>query len=278
MKNILEAPCNASWDAPGSVDEQNFDQLVREYNACMNETAISEQGVKPLITFLESVTENFLITPEGYTNPEVFGPDDYELFSRTYRYFVEHSMFPFLSLAANFDPDYPKQTYIPIVTPTAPTLPSAVYADEKIRTQYEAVVAQVFAKILPTDETKHAANGLASALVDLEQKIAAAAPSVSLTDLINVIALDNYTHLAPEFDLASVFAAISSSPVNRTSYPFPEYSTWLSQTLANTTKPAIQAYLLWQAITYFEPAVEGPEIQPYKEFKNVLVGKKPGFT
>lgn len=76
--------------------------------------------------------------------------------------------------------------------------------------------------------------------------------------------MDNVTQLAPEFDFASLFVAISHSPVNRTLYPHPEYSTWLSEELSRTEKSTIQAYFMWQAIKAYSATVDGPELKALK--------------
>ncbi|KAI0842304.1 Metalloprotease [Hypoxylon sp. FL0890] len=276
MKNILETPSDRSWGSP--TDDKNFQKLVAEYNSCMNETAISERGVEPLVTFLGNITENFPISAEQYEYPKPFGAEDHKSFAQTYLWLVQHSVFPFLGVSPNLDPSNP-DTFVPTVFPQGPQFSSKLYVDEELRAEYEALVAKVFANILPTNETRAAAKDLAHSLVELEGKIASAAMAYGLLDLAKTQTLDNVTQsVPPEFDISSVLKTISSSPLNRTIYPFPEYSAFLSETLANTTKPAIQAYFLWQTILEFSATVDGPEIQPLTEFLNQANGKKADFT
>ncbi|OTB11826.1 hypothetical protein K445DRAFT_379109 [Daldinia sp. EC12] len=273
MKNILETSSDTPWISPGSIDEENFKKLVKGYNACINETAIEEIGVQPLINFVENVTESFPVILEGRKNISRFGPADYEAFSQTYTYFVQHSMFPFLTIDAALDPDN-IENYIPIVVPSGNFLSSGIYENEETRSLYEQAVTEVFENMLPTKELKAKAAEMAKGLVQLEGQIAANPPiSNDNTGPIPVTTLDNATELAPEFDFVSVFKAISDSPIDRISYNFPEYSTWLSKTLANTSKSAIQAYFIWQAIVNYEPAVNGPELEPLKKFAEAVGGK-----
>ncbi|OTA93614.1 hypothetical protein M434DRAFT_385387 [Hypoxylon sp. CO27-5] len=276
MKNILETPSNRSWGSP--LDDKNFEKLVDGYNACMNETAISERGVEPLVTLLGNITESFPIPAEEYERPKSFGADDHKSFAQTYLWAVQNSIFPFLALNPNLDPNYP-ETFIPTIIPTGPPFSSVLYTDEELRAQYETMVAQVFADVLPTNETRAAAKDLAHGLLELEEKIVSTAPAFSgVLDLVKIQAFDDVAQSVPEFDLPSVFKAISPSPVNRTSYPFPEHAPILSEILANSTKPAIQAYFLWQAILKYRTAVDGPEIQPLTEFMNQVNGRDPAST
>ncbi|KAI1143296.1 Metalloprotease [Hypoxylon sp. FL0543] len=276
MKNILETPSNRSWGSP--ADDKNFEKLVAEYNSCMNETAISERGVEPLVAFLGNITENFPVSAAEYKSSKPLEAQDHKSFAQTYLWLAQHSIFPFLGMDPNLDPFDP-DTFIPTVAPKGPQYTSALYDDEELRPEYEAMVEKVFANILPTNETRAAAKDLARGLVELEGKIASASPNYDVFDLIRIQTLDNVTQsVPPEFDLPSVLKALSPLPLNRTSYPFPEYSAFLSETLANTTKPAIQAYFLWQTIQKFKKSVEGPEIQPLIEFRNQVDGKDASFT
>ncbi|KAI8961417.1 Metalloprotease [Daldinia sp. FL1419] len=275
MRNILEAPSEPSWISPGSIDEKNFKKLVAGYNACLNETAIAEKGVQPLVTFLGNITETFPVTTEELENPTRFDAADYEAFSKTYLYFAQHSSFPFLTIGIDYDPA-DAETYIPTIAPTTAPLSSELYENEEVRSAYEKALAQAFAGLLPTDELKAKAKELARSLVDLEQQIAAIIPVPSQEPgPIPVTTLDNATQLAPEFNLASLFKTISPSPIEKVSYNLPEYSASLSQVLANTTKPAIQAYFMRQAISGFQSAVDGPEVESLREFASKLSGEKP---
>ncbi|KAI1105524.1 Metalloprotease, partial [Jackrogersella minutella] len=179
----------------------------------MNETAIAEQGVQPLITFLGNITENFPVTAAEYKSPKPFALGDHKTFSDTYLYLVQHSISPFLELGS-FDPNS-SETYIPYIVPKGVLLSSEDYEDDESRSEYENVVTQVFSSTLPTNESRSATKQLGHGLVELERKIASTVPNI--TSLINTtIAWDNATQLAPEFDFTSVLAAFSSSPVNRT--------------------------------------------------------------
>ncbi|KAI1806704.1 Metalloprotease [Daldinia bambusicola] len=274
LKNILETSSDTSWISPGSVDEENFNKLVTSYNACLNETAIEETGVQPLVLFLGNITESFPVISREHTNTSRFDTADHEAFSQTYLFLARHSIFPFLTIDVALDPDH-IDTYIPIVAPSDGFFPSEVYENEETRSLYEKAVAEVLGNVLPTEDLRAKAVEMAQGLVQLERQIAAhpLTPNGD-TKTIPVTTLDNATEAAPEFDFESVFKAISPSPINRISYNFPEYSVWLSETLAKTSKSAIQAYFIWQAIIYYEPAIKGPELEPIRQFAEALNGKK----
>jgi Peptidase family M13 len=48
-------------DPTEAVDVQNFHKLQDAYNACLNETAIDEQGAKPLLSLLQNVISKYPI-------------------------------------------------------------------------------------------------------------------------------------------------------------------------------------------------------------------------
>ncbi|KAI1208995.1 Metalloprotease [Annulohypoxylon truncatum] len=274
MKNILEAPYDTSLGSNPSVDEMNFEKLVKGYNTCLNETAIAELGVQPLVIFLENVTETFPVTAAEYKSNKAFGPGDHKSFSETVAQFFQYGMTPFFEMSSVLDAFYP-DTYIPAIAPSGPIIGQAVFANNESLTAYEKVVAETFANILPTNESRSAAKELARGLVELEAKVASVAVGTGLIDLVNVMTLDNLTQLAPAFDFASVVRTIVPAPVNRTSYPHPEYSALISQILANSTKPAVQAYFFWQAIVSFEDSLGGPELQPLKQLIDTIQGNDP---
>ncbi|KAI1373198.1 Metalloprotease [Hypoxylon crocopeplum] len=275
LKNILESTPEAS-DSPARTDSENFKKLITGYNTCMNETAINKQGAQPLVSFLDSITDSFPITLDGYKNSEPFTPYDREAFSKTYLFLAQRSIYPFLAIDVTLDPFHP-DTYIPSITPAENGVGGSIYENEEARSTYEKTVAQVFAKVLPTNALKSAAEDLARGVVGLEGKIALEAPSLSVEDQTQVRNLKNSTDLAHEFDFPSVFATISSSPVNRILWPSSEYSKFISQTLTNTTKPVLQAYFMWQAIQNYKDSIGGPELEPLKQFDNRNQGKNPGY-
>ncbi|KAI1383461.1 Metalloprotease [Hypoxylon trugodes] len=275
LKGILEAPYE-KLNTSKPADQENFERLLTGYSACMNETAIAALGVQPLVTFLGNVTESFPVTEEEYKNPKPFGSADYKAFSDTFLFFLEHGQKAFFEFMVDVDPEFP-DTMIPSLYPSA-LATAGVFGDEKTRSEFENVVAQTFAKLLPTDESKSAAGELARSLVDFQEKLATNTPTVVPLDHIVNSTVKTATQLAPAFDLSSVLSKISPAPVDRIIFPYPEYSTWLSQTLANTTKPTIQAFFLWQAILGYQAAVDGPELQPLRALVNSLREKPAGWT
>ncbi|KAI1457438.1 Metalloprotease [Annulohypoxylon moriforme] len=274
MKNILEAPYDTSLGTNPTVDEMNFEKLVKGYNTCLNQTAITELGVQPLVTFLENVTETFPVTAAEYKSNKAFGPSDYKSFSETVASFFQYGLQPFFGMTAVLDAFNP-ETYIPAIAPAGPAIGASVFSTEELIAAYENVVAQTFANILPTNESRSAAKGLAHELVQLEAKVSSISVTNGLLDLVDVLTIDNVTQQAPAFDFASIVKTLVPVPVNRTAYPHQEYSPLISQILANATKPAIQAYFFWQAIVTFEDSLDGPELQPLKEFLDTIQGNDP---
>ncbi|KAI2602350.1 Metalloprotease [Hypoxylon sp. NC1633] len=274
MRNILEP--SPDFNQSGSwTDGDNFQKLLTGYDACMNQTAITQRDVKPLISFLDAITGMFPITMDGYRNPKTLSSSDYRAFSKTYLYLAKHSIFPFLSIDVNLDPYHP-DTYIPTILPTGVDVWSQL-TNEPAQALYQSTMRAVFTNILPTNALKFAAEQLAGGVVDLEKKIVAEMPKLSVLNLTSFATLDNTTQLAPMFDFPSVFDSISSSPVDKLSYIARDYSLYLSGILANTTKPVIQAFFMWQAIQYFKDAVEGPALKPLRQFDNRLNSKHPDY-
>ncbi|KAI1088361.1 Metalloprotease [Rostrohypoxylon terebratum] len=274
MKNILEAPFDASLGSNPSVDEMNFEKLVKGYNTCLNTTAITELGVQPLVTFLDNITETFPVTASEFKSNQTFGPSDYKSFSETVAHLFQYGISPFFTLSTILDPFNP-DTYIPVIYPAGPLIGASVFADNETLAAYEKVVAQTFAKILPTDESRSAAEELAHEVVELEANVISLQVNTVLTDMVNIMTIDNATQLAPAFNFASIVKSIIPSPVNRTSFPHPEYSGLISKILSNSTRPAIQAYFFWQAILAFKDSLDGPELEPLNELVDTLKGNDP---
>lgn len=81
----------------------NFEKLVKGYNTCLNETAITELGVQPLVTFLDNITETFPVTASEYGDNKTFGPSDYKSFSETVAHLFQYGMTPFFALSTVLD-------------------------------------------------------------------------------------------------------------------------------------------------------------------------------
>ncbi|KAI0385916.1 Metalloprotease [Hypomontagnella monticulosa] len=264
LKNVLEAPYVPPSKVPDestvSEDEKNFKKLVTAYNACLNETVIEAQGVQPLVAFVGNITEMFPIESEGYGNStKLFGTQHHKAFSNTYSFLAQRGAFPFFQIGVTLDPYNPM--YIPLVAPTTVKL---LYTNENQKQAYEKIVEQTLAAVLPTNTSKLSPKTLAHNVVTLEQKLAKTAPPSEREDLLEVTTMDNATKFAPEFDFASLFAEITHLPVNRTLYPHPEFSTWLSEELRRTEMSTIQGYFIWQAVQSYATTVEAPELKGLK--------------
>lgn len=59
-----------------SADEMNFNTMKTAYNACLNETAIKDVGIQPLVHLIEEVAKSFPTTKGSTTDSQALGADD----------------------------------------------------------------------------------------------------------------------------------------------------------------------------------------------------------
>jgi len=148
-----------------SIDQQNFNTMQRAYNACMDETAISELGVKPIIGLLDELTATF--TPSGD-------------WSAAGEYLKRVGATLFMYMSIDSDPRDPDTLIIGIGPSSGIGLGSkAYYNDSDIVSEYREALTHVFRDVYPTGANPEDAEKWASSVVDFEAEIAKIMPELA---------------------------------------------------------------------------------------------------
>ncbi|KAI1846488.1 hypothetical protein JX266_007385 [Neoarthrinium moseri] len=264
-----------------STDEENFNVMKVAYNACINETAIKQVGVQPLVDLIREVAEVFPVVDGSDTANEVLGKDDYARLSDTILLLEKWGVSTFEELGTGADDKDPELVIIQ-ASPGGISLPSPEYYDDKDTIhKYEETLSAVFGKLLPNKKAQAQADKLAKSVVELEKKIAAVTPppedQQDVTKYYNIAKVSDAGKIGPalRYDLVLKSLVPSSYTTDTMLLAFPEFLANVSQILTETSKSTIQAYLIWNVITAHHNHVESSEVEPVSRFFNVLAGKEP---
>ena len=142
--------------------------------------------------------------------------------------------------------------------------------------EYTQVVKQVFDGFGNLD-----AQGLASAVVDFEAKLANVSPDAEsqedVTKYYNPLSLDETWKLVSQISFANIISSLAPSgyTTNRVIVGSPSYMKSLSSILQTTSRETIRSFFQWKIIQKYAHAVEDPKVKPVLAFKNKVMGKDP---
>lgn len=273
VKNILEAPypknSTHSYFSPrelstanSTADEQNFEKMKAVYDACLDEAAIKNIGVAPLMNIIREVERTA-------------GADDNAV-RDTIILLAKYRVFSLIYYSIGADDKAPDEVVVSVGAPGEIGLPSKErYEDDSLVKKYEDTLDQVLSALFP-DHNK--SGYAASAIVDLEKKLAAASPDTQertdITKMYNPYSLSDAAALAPQIDLAGIISTFAPRGVNvdRLIVSTPKYMTALADILSETPKSTLQGYFIWKVVQSFAPYVEADAVKPCRRFSNQLLG------
>jgi endothelin-converting enzyme len=172
-----------------SLDQENFEKLKAGYNACMNETAIKDVGIKPLVEIMHQVLDFF--SPASNDHPTL-QEGDHDNLTNTILYMTKLESSALISLGAGPDDKNPDAVVIQVSSPYRIGLPSKeYYKDEKVVASYINTIAQILPKFQAASENRLAEN-VASDLVDFEKKLAAASPNAEDMEDVTVSNVEEF--------------------------------------------------------------------------------------
>ena len=68
------------------VDKSNFDKVVKNYDACMNGTAIEASGLGGIPDIINQITTRFSVSNSDYTSNATLSAKDYDALAHTIAY------------------------------------------------------------------------------------------------------------------------------------------------------------------------------------------------
>lgn len=152
-----------------STDEQNFDLMKTAYDACLDENAIKDQGIGPLMGILRQVEQAFgwAVAPDGLQRYASDG------FRQTILVLATSGVSSLVSVGVGADDKDPDTVIVQVSPPWSIGLPSKErYEDDKLVARYQNVIAQVMGNLYHKDQATAAEQ-----VVKLEKALAAASPS-----------------------------------------------------------------------------------------------------
>ncbi|CAK7263683.1 hypothetical protein SEPCBS119000_000607 [Sporothrix epigloea] len=255
-----------------STDRQNFDKLKAAYNTCMDVDAITKVGIKPVLKLLDELADNLRTSSSS--------PSAVSDYSDAVLYLKKIGVQAFFAFDVG-DDDKDPNTQVISVSPIASVgLPSKVYFEDKeVVAQYLDAMTKVLGAVQSSVASIGPADAAAKAIVDLEARLSYAAPDIEdlydVTKSYNLMSVKDTAKLLPQFGLEKIldyFVPAGYTP-SMTVTAFPEVLANISQIVADTPKEVVHNFLYWRLIVGYSSAVLGPEIQPWRQFLNVLQGK-----
>ncbi|KAI8624050.1 peptidase family M13 [Xylariaceae sp. FL1651] len=263
-----------------SIDEDNFLMMQAAYDSCMNETRLKRIGAAPLVKLISKIADSFPVSKDLHGADEL-QPEDHAKLSDTILLLEQLQVTSFEGLYTGADDKNPEVVIIQAV-PAGLSLPSPEYYQQNDTVeQYQAMLAEVFASLLPTAASRKAATKLAQSVIELEKKIAGVTPppedQQDVTKYYNIVNVADAGKIGPTIRLDKVVEALvpSNYTTDTMLLAFPEFLGNVSGIISKTPKSTIQSYLIWKLIRSYSSYVEAPEVKPIDRFYNVLSGKDP---
>lgn len=283
-----------------SVDQDNFNKLKTAYDTCMNEDAIKEAGIKPLMKLLHSVVTVFPVTPSSSAGGKEV--------ANTIDILARLGVSALVEFGTGADDKDPDVVVVQVASPYRIGLPAKdYYKDDKVVQDYETALTQVLKAVHPSPKdgasNAHATwiqfdmiKDYAHEVVELEKKIAAASPDAEDRDDVDVslllhteklsanygskqyynpMSLRDADLLTPQIHLATTIKRFAppGTKVDRLVIMAPKYMKSLSTIISETPREVLQTYFIWKVIQAYISAVDADELKPYLRFRNQIQGK-----
>ena len=277
------------------LDRQNFNKVKSLYDSCMNETHIDSRGPEPLYPLLKAIhdiypSEGFTATEKGAYEIQADAEVDQQQLTRALAYLSKNGVDALFGLFVDADPKEPEKTSLQIYQ-SGLTLPSKEYytQEDMTSTLYDVVeetLDLVLSKMPDIGWNQYSAKTTARFVVDFEKKLA------NISDLpeylmdpsktYNPNTLSQLSKLSPKVDWGLLVTHLLPSTAPHQDVIIvssPKYLEDLSaQILGDSTQRTIQAYLLWQAMNEYAPALSEEVRKPLQRLAAKLRGTNAKVT
>ncbi|EYE94245.1 M13 family metallopeptidase [Aspergillus ruber CBS 135680] len=266
LRHILEAP-----DALSSEDKENFGKLRAAYQACLDESTISNRGSKPLEHVLAQLENVYSV--KGVSDRDV-KKNLTDAVLQLIKFDVEALVVPSVS-PDDRDPD---SVVIFIVPVDEIGLPAREYYNNTVTVAEYTKVAE---KVLGSFVSSKASI---KDVVTFEAKLANATPDTQtredITKSYNPRTINETETLLPEISLSDIISVLAPSDYknDRLIVGSPSYMESLSSILSESSRETVQLFFKWKIIQSFADSIEDPKVRPLREFNNKLDGKDPQAT
>ncbi|KAL9596977.1 MAG: hypothetical protein Q9219_005446 [cf. Caloplaca sp. 3 TL-2023] len=306
LRHLLESPYSSSQLAsPRSqdADEIIFSKLQAGYNACMDESIISQHGAEPLLEVLRKVGEYFPIKSEDQKASAPYSTRSQKAFfegenqlTKTVAYLASIGVDALVGFGVDADEKNPDSVVLMMSALSRPGLPSKeYYKDEKTVAAYTDTIGQVLEALLrkatPSSKLAPAVNtvfdcneDLVKAVVQLEKNLANASPSEEdaedVTKYYNPHSLAQVESMLPQLSVSYMLSILAPSGFvpEKIIVGSPSYVKALATELESASTETLRAYLVWKVVQAYYDRVDDEAIVPLKRFNNQLQGKDPDVS
>ncbi|KAL4818010.1 hypothetical protein BDW67DRAFT_20837 [Aspergillus spinulosporus] len=265
LRHLLESPGPSD-----PADSKIFEKLKAGYNACFNEDTVRIRGNEPLVKLLNDFEKIYSL--DSVTGGTEAGLTDAVLY--LYKNGVPALVLPSVS-PDDRDPD---NVVIFLTPPRKIGLPAReYYNDTQTVSDYTAVVETVLGEFV---ESK-SGNQFSKDVVAFESALANVTPTTQaqedVTQYYNPHSIKETESLLPQILISDIISDLAPSDyeTDRLIVGSPPYMKSLSKILAETSRETIQFFFKWKIIQAYSEHVESAEIEPLREFNNVIAGKDP---
>lgn len=201
-----------------SVDQQNFEKLKHAYDACMDEEAVKNDGIKPLKEIINNVADLFPVPDSAFGERTSLMLEDSAELADTIGYLAKIGVTALLSLGVGADDKDPDTVVVQISPPYKIGLPAKNYYEniDVVKNYTEAftkVLEQIHLAHEQENSTPHVSwaserrrnidaqryiQDYAQEVVEFEKKLAAASPDAEDSGDVTVSSLlitNNYPSL-----------------------------------------------------------------------------------
>jgi endothelin-converting enzyme len=283
VKKILESPYPTGDDAgyisvnltkeQTKADKRNHAKLQDAYQACMNYTALEEEGLDGLSEIVKDIVEMFPIAKANMTQKT---PTSSSL-TKTLAYFENFGIgtFQIFAIGQNeYDPEEVVATIYPPVL-TELLLPTT----EEGTAELLKLSAQLLAAVYPYQLNTTAALALAESVYTFQSQLKLAWAWSQLNEPADTVPAGDLKKLAPYIDYGGVIKELA--PKNwkgtiQTSQP--SYFKNMSEIISETSTETLQAYFVWRMVSSVSLYVEHSLTNTYNDMQSELRDRDPEST
>ncbi|KAL3482364.1 hypothetical protein BJX99DRAFT_216896 [Aspergillus californicus] len=251
------------------ADSKIFEKLKAGYEACVDEETINKRGNQPLVKMLEEFEKIYSISSASEGSEA--GLTDAML------YLLKSGVRALVSPSASPDDRDPDTIAIFVNPPRRIGLPAReYYNDTKTVADYTTMVEKVLGSFVVGKKEQ-----LIKEVVAFESKLADVTPDTQaqedVTQYYNPRTIEETKSLLPQISLSDIISDLAPADyeAERLIVGSPSYTESLSKILNETPKEIVQLFFKWKIIQIYADHIESTEIEPLREFNNVLVGKDP---
>ncbi|KAF7715646.1 Endothelin-converting enzyme [Penicillium ucsense] len=266
LRHILERS-----DAPAKEDAENFGKLKAGYEACLNESAIRDRGIKPLTNLLGKLQD-------VYSMGKTDHPTSHAELTDAIIFLMKSGAEAFVSPGVSPDDRDPDNVTIFVSPPRRIGLPAREYYNN---TETVADYTDALKLVLKNFGGN---NKIAKEIVALEKQLADITPDTAaqedITKYYNPRSIKETEAMLPEISLKSIIKnfAPRDFKTDRLIVGSPSYMKKLSAILHDTSRETVSFFLQWKLIQTYSDSIEDEAIAPLRRFNNKLAGKDPQAT